>query len=349
MIRVMIVDDSPVVTDLLTFILESDPKIKIVATAKDGYQAIEMALNTHPDVITMDIYMPVMDGVEAIAKIMSTNPIPTVIVSTNVDPKETGEAFRALQAGAIAVCAKPQGPTHPLFDVQSRAIVQTVKMASEVKVVHRWEPMNRAHHLHAKTKEAFSTREDTIQIVAIGASTGGPPVLCEILSGLKKNFSAPILIVQHIAPGFLPGMVGWLKSSSGVSVEIASEKIKLRPGHVYLAPDGFHMEALKPACIHLTRNAAENGMRPAISVLFRSVAANFDRSAIGILLTGMGKDGAAELLEMRNNGALTIVQDKKSSVVTGMPAETDKLGAAQYVLPPAKITEMLNGRIGEME
>ena len=349
MIRVLVVEDSPVVRDLLVYILGSDPEIKVVATAGDGYQAIEMALKEHPDVITMDVHMPRLDGIEAVRRIMATNPIPTVIISASLDPGEVGDTFRALEAGAVAVCEKPQGITHPLYHAQARKIVQIVKMVSEIKVVRRWKPPSSGACRPAQDGKEWLPGTSKIELVAIGASTGGPPVLCGILAGLTRGFPAPILIVQHIAPGFLPGLVGWLTSTTGVPVEIACDAKIAQPGHAYVAPDGVHMEVQRSCRIRLEGRAPVNGMCPSVSVLFRSVAEAFDRSAVGVLLTGMGRDGADELLMMKNKGALTIAQDKESSVIHGMPGEAIKLGAARHVLPPDKIVDLLNACTGRKQ
>ena len=344
MIRVLVVEDSPVVRDLLVYILQADNDIKVVATAADGLQAIELAERERPDVITMDVHMPRLDGIEAVRRIMETNPIPTVIISASIDPGEVGDAFRAMEAGAVAVCEKPQGITHPLYQTHARKIVQTVRMVSEIKVVRRWKPIARDGSPRFARGGGLPTRLCGIELVAIGASTGGPPVLRSLLFGLTRDFPAAIVIVQHISPGFLPGLVGWLTSATGVPVEIASEGKAAQPGHAYVAPDAVHMEVQRPLTIRLVRGPAVNGMCPSVSVLFRSAAESFGRSAAGVLLTGMGRDGAEELGLMKRGGALTIAQDKESSVVHGMPAEAIKLGAALHVLPPSKIVETLNSR-----
>jgi two-component system, chemotaxis family, protein-glutamate methylesterase/glutaminase len=345
-IRVLVVEDSPVVRDLLVYILQGDPDIEVVATAGDGLEAIELAQSRHPDVITMDVHMPRLDGIEAVRRIMTTNPVPTVIISASLDPGEVGDAFRALEAGAVAVCEKPQGITHPLYQVQARKIIQTVKMISEIKVVRRWKPAVRQAASPEQAAAAWIPGAPTVEVVAIGASTGGPPALATILGGLTDRFPAPILIVQHISPGFLSGLIGWLSLSSGVPVEIACDGVAARPGHAYVAPDGVHMTVEKPCMIRLVKGAALNGMCPSVSVLFRSVASAFGRSAAGVLLTGMGRDGAEELLLMKNAGALTIAQDKESSVIHGMPGEAVRLGAARHVLPPERIVTILNTSTG---
>jgi two-component system chemotaxis response regulator CheB len=185
-----------------------------------------------------------------------------------------------------------------------------------------------------------------IRLVAIGASMGGPQVLHTILSGLPTDFGAPLLIVQHIAPRFAAGFAEWLSGSSHFPVRIATEGEVLVPGRGYLAPDGFHLGVVGGPRIVLDDGPPDSNLRPSVHHLFLSVAAAFGRQAVGVLLTGMGRDGAAGLLEMRQKGAITIAQDEASSVVFGMPGEAVKLGAAQYVLPPEGIVELLTGLVG---
>ena len=178
-------------------------------------------------------------------------------------------------------------------------------------------------------------------MVAIGTSTGGPPVLQPILAGLPKNFPIPVLIVQHIAAGFLPGLVDWLNQTTGFPTHIAAQGESLLAGHTYLAPDGYHMGLGGFGQIVLSKQQPENGLRPSVSYLFRSVAAVCGANAIGVLLTGMGRDGAEELKFLKELGAVTIAQDEESSVVHGMPGEAIKMGAASHVLAPDKIPALL--------
>ena len=180
-----------------------------------------------------------------------------------------------------------------------------------------------------------------IDLVVIGASTGGPPVIQKILSELPINFAPAILIVQHISVGFTKMLAEWLKVSSKLPCKIASNNESVLLGQVYIAPDNFHMQITPDKKISLTNDPAENGLRPAVSCLFRSVASNFSNNVIGILLTGMGKDGAAELKLIKDKGAITVAQDETSSVVYGMPGEAVKLGATTYVLSPDEIVSLL--------
>jgi two-component system chemotaxis response regulator CheB len=178
-------------------------------------------------------------------------------------------------------------------------------------------------------------------MVGVGASTGGPPVLQNILSGLSRDFPAPVLVVQHIARGFLPGMVEWLGQTTGLPVHIASHGTVPLPGHVYIAPDDFHLGITSAGRLLLSREPADHGLRPSVSFLFRSMAEHLGGNALGVLLTGMGRDGADELLRLRERGGFTIAQDRESSVVHGMPGAAIEIGAATQVLPADRIAAAL--------
>ena len=344
MVRVVVVEDSLTVREFLVHILSSDPEIEIVATAGTGVAALEAVKRTRPDVITMDIHMPTMNGLDATRMIMQTQPTPIVIVSGALDVVETASVFRAFEAGALAVLPKPFGLEHPEYEQSAADIVQTVKLMSEVKVVRRRSPLLRGEALPAALLTAEPPRRGArteAQVVAIGASTGGPPVLQRILSGIPKDFPLPVLIVQHIATGFTQGFVEWLAQSSSLPVESPTHGQRVSPGRAYVAPDGFHMTVGADGRISLSSDEPENGLRPSVSRLFRSVAKAYGRRAIGVLLTGMGKDGAVELKLMKEQGAVTIAQDKDTSVVHGMPGEAIRLGGATYILSPEKIAATL--------
>ncbi len=341
-IKVLVVDDSPIIRELLIHILSSDPGIQIIGTASNGEEAIVATKHLSPDVITMDIHMPKMDGYEATRWIMETHPVPIVIVTGSAGAKEVSMAMRVIEAGALAVVQKPRGFGHPDYQAEISRFIQTVKLMSEVKVVKRRAFPRRETNQPAQVK---FEQPSEIQLVAIGASTGGPPVLQTILSKLPGNFSSPVLIVQHMAAGFIDGFVEWLGQTSSLPVHVATNGMYILPGHVYLAPDGFQMKPDRYGRISLTRGETRNGLCPSVSYLFRSIAEVFGKNAIGILLTGMGKDGAEELRLMKEKGAITIAQDKESSVVHGMPGEAIKLEAAMYVLAPEKIAAILSGLV----
>ena len=341
-INVLLVDDSAVARMNLVHLLESDPQIRVIAAVNDGQAALDFIRTQVPDVVVMDIHMPVMDGFEATRRIMETQPVPIIICTATTSTKEVATTFRVMEAGAVACVEKPAGRAHPDFEAMAANLLQTVKLMAEVKVVRRWA-RTRIAATPAPLLPVAERRltPGELSVIGIGTSTGGPPVLQTILAGLPKNFPVPILIVQHIAQGFLPGLAEWLNQTTGFQVQIAAHGVCPLPGHVYLAPDNFHMGIGPSGRILLTREELENGLRPAVSYLFRSLAEACGPQAIGVLLTGMGTDGAAELKRMRDRGAVTIAQARESSIVHGMPGEAIALGGATHVLPAEKISELL--------
>lgn len=341
-IDVLVVEDSPVTRDLLVHILTSDPGIRVMGTASNGEAAIQAVSRRKPDVITMDVHMPQMNGLDATRRIMETSPVPIVVVSGSSGREELSGTFRALEAGALAVVEKPPGVGHPRHEEMARELIQTVKLMSEVSVVRRWPRRELVTSAASPVKATWLASHRTeIKLVAIGASTGGPVVLQTILSMLPKTLPVSVVIVQHIAAGFTEGLADWLSRSSGFPVHVAVQSEYLSPGHAYIAPDGFQMKVEGGSRIALSADEPENGHRPSISFLFRSVAEVMGPSAIGVLLTGMGKDGAEELMLMKAKGAVTIAQDRDTCIVPGMPGEAINLGAADYVLPPGRIAEAI--------
>ena len=348
MIKVLVVEDSPVVREFLVYILGSDPGIRVVGTANNGEEALEAVKRYLPDVITMDIHMPKMGGLEATRRIMETDPTPIVIVSGSTDSHENTKTFRAMEAGALAVLARPTGIGHSDHETTTRELVQTVKLMSEVKLVRRWPQTRRepilpsaAQALMGKPASVPGKNPAKIKVIAIGASTGGPPVLQTILAMLPRDFPLPVLIVQHMATGFITSFVEWLAQASVLPVHVAMHGELILPGHVYVAPDECQMKVEHGGKIVLTKDEPENGLRPSVSYLFRSLAAVYGGDAVAGLLTGMGRDGAEELRLLKEKGAVTFAQDKDSSVVHGMPGEAIKLDAATFILTPDKIAAVL--------
>jgi two-component system chemotaxis response regulator CheB len=342
-IEVLVAEDSTVLRMFLVHLLESDPRIRVVGAVADGRAALEFVSQRKPDVVLMDIHMPRMDGFEATRRIMEAHPVPIVICTATASAKDVVITFQAMEAGAIACIQKPLGLEHGDFEPIAVQMLETVKLMSEVKVVRRTARIRPASWTAATTGASIPAPRPAarIRVIGIGASTGGPPVLQAILAGLRNDFPVPVLVVQHIAQGFLTGMAEWLNQTTGLPVHIGSHGTLPLPGRVYLAPDNFHMGVGARGEIVLTREGPENHLRPAVSFLFRTLVQVHGPSAVGVLLTGMGSDGALELKQLRDIGAITIAQDRESSVVHGMPGAAIALGGATYVLPADQIAGVL--------
>lgn len=333
-IQVLLAEDSAVTRQYLVRLLESDAGISVIGAVDNGQAALDFVIERKPDVILMDIHMPLMDGFEATRRIMEHRPTPIVICSATADPRDISIAFKALEVGATACIEKPSwsASDHPTPSAQN--LLDVVRQMAEVRVVKR-----RAQTKPLPPIDVPPSAE--IKLIGIGASTGGPPVLQTILAGLPRNFPVPILVVQHISPGFLQGMASWLEQTTGLPIQIARDRLRPRAGHVYLAPDDFHLGVDLNGDLQLLQTPREHYLRPAVSFLFRSLAHACGPNAIGVLLTGMGRDGADALKTMQDGGALTIAQDRESSVVHGMPGAAIELGAARLVLPSDRIAAAL--------
>lgn len=340
MIRVLIVDDSQTLRTLIRAVIESDPAFDVVGVASNGEQAVRLCTRLQPDIITMDIRMPKMNGFEAVQTIMAESPRPIVVVTTTISDRLTGATFKAIEAGALAVVGKPIGL--PGEDPDADKLIATLKAMSDVKVVQRrpWLSMDRkppiSSHPHPNPKIG------DVNLVAMGVSTGGPPALHKILSALDDNFPVPIVVVQHITPGFVVGLAHWLNGTTPLHVQVAENNQLLTQGHVYLAPDDHHLVIRSSNKVSLKKSGPIRGHRPSADALFESVATTLHSRAIGVTLTGMGEDGARGLLAMAQAGAYTLAQDEASCVVFGMPKVAIKLGAVQEVLPLDKLASRLN-------
>jgi two-component system chemotaxis response regulator CheB len=344
MIKVLVVDDSPTVQEMMKYILTSDKDIQVIGIVNNGVEALSFLERVKPDVITMDVNMPYMNGFEATERIMETNPVPIIMVTALVDSTDVEITFQAMQAGAVSIIEKPTSPRAAEFHKISKNIIDNVKIMSEVKVVKR---KNRRGYITAKNPFLYSEITNNYslgskKIVVIGVSTGGPPILKSIFSKLNEKINLPILVVQHITPGFIGGLVEWLKQDTKLPIHIAQNGENVIPGHIYFAPDDYHMEITFNGKIHLSKEEKINGLRPTVSHLFNSAMNAYGKNTIGILLSGMGRDGAKELKLLKEKGALTVAQDKETSVVYGMPGEAAKIDAATYILSTEKIADLLN-------
>jgi two-component system chemotaxis response regulator CheB len=340
MIRVVVAEDSSTARELLVAILGSDPLgMRVVGEAKNGAEAVEMTKRLRPDVVTMDIRMPVLDGFEATRRIMIEAPTPVVVVSgSGTDEVET--SLDALRAGALVVIEKPAGPGVPGFEERSAKLVETVRLMAGIKVVRRFAERPRAGARRPADDPAAGAR-DRVRGVAIAASTGGPAAIQTILSRLPADFPAPILVVQHIAKGFVGGLATWLNGASSVRVK-ADEP--LAPGTAYIAPDDRHLGTTRTGRVVLASGPDVDGFRPSGTFLFESAARELGRGVVAVILTGMGRDGVEGLRRVRAAGGHILAQSEASSVVFGMPGAAVEAGLADEVVPLDEIA----GRLVEL-
>jgi len=337
-IRVLVAEDSPVMRDLIVAVLRSDQDVTVVGQAINGAEAVALAASLRPDVITMDIRMPVIDGFEATKRIMSESPTRIVVVSSSVDPDEVKIAFNALKLGAVAVVEKPRAPTHAAFQAVRHELLTTIKVMADVRVV-RGRP-DRVSAVHSVRNLAGPTAHWN-QVIAIAASTGGPAALAAVLQDLPPDLSIPILVVQHISPGFEPGLAQWLGSLTPRRVRLAKNGERLNGGGVLLGPGDCHLGVAGDGDIALSQVPPVSGHRPSATYLFRSVAKTYGPRAVGVILTGMGEDGADGMKELRDAGGQTIAQDETSCVVFGMPKAAIARGAVDYVEPLSHIADRI--------
>ena len=344
MIRVLVVDDSAVLRQSTKFILESDPDLKVIGEAVNGVDALELVDRLRPDVITMDIRMPKMDGLEAIRQIMAARPAPIVVVTSIDLDRELGVTAQATKLGAVSVLRRPESVASPSYRTFATSLIQQVKLMSSVKLVHR--PLDGRNQQAAPPSGNIASlgalnRTTKTEIVAIGSSTGGPAALHKLLTGLPSSFPLPIVVVQHISFGFVKGLAEWLNDACQIRVKVGEQGERLQGGTAYIAPDDCHLMVDRFNKITLSSSEPVGGFRPSVTPLFQSTAHNYGAAAIGVILTGMGSDGAAGMLAMKQAGALNLAQDEASCVVFGMPKEAIALGAVHHIVPLDKMAAMI--------
>jgi two-component system chemotaxis response regulator CheB len=337
-IRAIVVDDSALMRTLLAEILASDPEIEVVGTAEDPYDAREKIKQLNPDVITLDVEMPRMHGLDFLEKIMTLRPMPVVMVSS-LTTEGAEVTLRALELGAVDFVGKPSGNREEIKQ-KRREIIAKVKAAARARVRPAAErPVSKAT-AHAGYRAGG-------KIVAIGASTGGVEALSQVLAAMPTT-APPILIAQHMPDRFVPSFAARLNAMCAMTVAVAQDGQPLRPGHAYIAPGNIHLQlAGKSAGLYrcqLLGTERVNGHCPSVDMLFQSTARHAGANAVGVILTGMGSDGAMGLLQMRRQGARTIGQDEATALIYGMPRVAFESGAVEEQAPLGRIA----GRILEL-
>lgn len=347
-LRVLVVEDSATVRALLVSMLASDPEIVVVGEATNGLDAVREAVRLAPDVITMDVQMPGLDGLAATKEIMAEAPTPIIIVSSTANQRAVALSLDATQAGALMVLPKPEGPLTPGFEEYRAQLVRMVKAMAGVKVVRRWPSRQR----RTPTFPLEATAATPVRLVAIGCSTGGPAALRAILGALPGDFPVPVAIVQHMARGFVAGLATWLDGACALRVRVVGDGERLLPGIAYLAADDRHLGVtVDPRDGFAVRARLEelppvSGFRPSASYLFGSAARTLGSAVAAVILTGMGRDGVDGLLDLRQAGAAVLAQDEASSVVYGMAREAVLAGAVSETLALDAIAPRLRELVG---
>jgi two-component system chemotaxis response regulator CheB len=382
-IRVVVVDDSALMRRMITSLIERDPVIRVVGVARDGREAIMIVEELRPDIVTMDVRMPVMDGLATTEHLMAYCPTPILVLTASLASHEVDITFKMLHAGALEVLEKPHNTGPQALERAGYDLVRRIKMLARVKVVTHLRGRRKlgeremdqlpnfmprlaeqaslsrspatlaqpdqarsttrpapANGARSTEQPAFNTPRWDFPLIVIGASTGGPRVVHQILRDLPRGLPACVMVVQHIAAGFSVGMAEWLASASALPVHLACEGQPIRAGEVLVAPDQRDLMITPTGTVHLNENPLLI-QRPAIDVTMQAAAEVFGPQAIGVLLTGMGRDGAYGMLTIRRAGGHTIAQDESSSAIFGMPRAAIQLGAAIEVLSPPQIATRL--------
>ncbi len=353
-IRALVIDDSLTARQLLTSVLQLADGIVVVGSGETGAEALRLTRRMKPDVLVMDVTMPGMDGLEATRQVMAEQPTPIVLVTGTLMRADVDLSFEALRAGALTVIAKPGMAD----EAACRQLVETVRSMAQVPVVRRWSqarssaraetpgttpisqppvrPSDAALHLPLDA----ATLKGRI-VVGIASSTGGPGTLARIFRALSSDFPLPILLVQHVTPGFGAGFAEWLDGETPLAVKLASHGEALRPGTVLVAPDDYHMQVAPRGAVELLKAPPYHGLRPSANYLFHALAAVYGTRAVGVVLTGMGDDGAEGLEMLRRSGGLVLAQDRASCIVYGMPGAAVERNAVDAILSVEEIASAL--------
>lgn len=325
-IRVLVVDDSPLIRQLIVDALSQDPELEIAGTAENGQEAIEKSLALKPHVITMDVDMPVLDGLTATERIMGEDPRPILVLTADPRNQAPELTHRALAVGALALRVKPS-------EQEMFQLAREVKLLATVRVIRHVRGSKKNFSSSPSASESLPFSPSSVGLVCIASSTGGPQVVQKLLSSLPADFPAPIALVQHINAAFAESLVGWLAASCALKVKVAQDGDLLAPGTVLVAPSDAHLLVSARGKASLARGVPRDGHVPSGSSLLESAARVYGRRAVGIILSGMGVDGVEGLAAIRQAGGHTIAQSQETCVVFGMPGSAIARGVVEYTVP----------------
>ena len=355
-IKVFIIEDSPVALKILKRVLESSQDIKIVGTANNGVAALEQIPLLKPDLICTDLVMSKMDGLEFTKTLMSTFPLPILVISESVNTNDNKKITQLKEAGVLDIFPKPETGFIQDYEKQANSLISKIKILAGVKVFTKRNPNQQTNPLTSKNTITINSLEVTsperpkvfkpnknlhYQVIGIGMSTGGPKAIEQILKQLPANFPLPIICTQHISTGFLSGLITSLNLATALQVKIAQIGETPQPGIVYFAPENYHLEIRENKKFAYSSADPVDNHRPSATVMLNSLAQFYGNTTVGIILTGMGRDGAAGMAEVKQKGGLTIAQDEASSIIFGMPKEAIKLGVVEQIMPLSSIAPFL--------
>ena len=349
MIRVLVVDDSAFMRKVITDIIERDPQLQVVGKARDGIDALEKIVQCKPDVVTMDIEMPGLDGLSALAKIMSSNPVPIIMLSS-LSKASTERTVKALELGAVDFIAKPSGPISLDISSIEDEITKKIKLAAGTEKL--LQKNFKTVEVKPKAVLPFAENKNTgddkslNKLLVIGTSTGGPKALHQVIPYLPKNLPAGVLIVQHMPPGFTKSLAERLHSLSEINVKEAEHGEEIKTGWAYIAPGDSHLAvdvnrsgSNKKLMVRLDKSELVNGHRPAVDVMFKSAAEQFWGHLVGVIMTGMGSDGANGLKLVKERGGMTIAEHQSTCIVYGMPKAAVENGCVDKIVPLPEISQ----------
>lgn len=349
MIKVLIVDDSALIRKIIADILEEDREIEVIGTAKNGIEALEKISVFKPDLITLDIEMPIMDGISTLKEIVEKHQIPVIMLSS-LTVKGADLTLKALDIGAVDFVTKPKNVFSIGSSAEKKKLIEKVKMASKVKINQNILPSRSIDVLEKRRIMSLKYTNDPYDnIVVIGTSTGGPRALQKIIPKLPYDINASIVVVQHMPAGFTKSLAKRLDLMSQIKVKESEDNEKLKRGHCYIAPGDFHMEVEQTKeglIIELNQNPRISGLRPSADILMESVSKLHGINKVGVILTGMGSDGAKGISKVKKNGGYTMAQSEESCVVFGMPKSAINTGNIDSIVSLSDIRDVIIERVG---